>query len=267
MPDSSTPLAARDRFVLVTGASRGIGAEIARCAAADGRSLIVSARSRDALDELADELRAAHDARVEVVTADLATTGGAAALADEIAAAGHTVDVLVNNAGFGLNGAFCEQPIDELEQMAVLNMVAPLVLARRLLPAMVEAGRGGVLNVASVAAFQPGAGMATYHATKAFVLSWSRAVRLELAGTGVSCTALCPGPVPTGFGERAGVTQRPGETLVHVSAADAARAGWRAFTRGDAQVVPGAASKLMVSFSRMLPVGVVERVTQRVWRT
>src|SRR5438477_8802051 len=185
--------------ILVTGASSGIGRELAKCFAADGSRLILLARKRDALQELADELRQAHETQSEIFPADLAAPGTPTRIFEHLKVHGTKVDVLVNNAGFGAQGAFAELPIDRQLEMLQVNVVAVTHLTSLLLPGMIERRRGGVLNVASTAAFQPGPGMSVYYATKAFVLSFSEAITEELAGKGVTVTALCPGPTETNF--------------------------------------------------------------------
>src|SRR3954469_20394085 len=188
---------------LITGASGGIGLELARVFAAHGYDLVLVARSGGKLEELAAELRTGHGIAARVIAKDLARPESPEDLARELEAAGVTVDVLINNAGFATFGPFVAADLHaELEELQ-LNVVTLTHLTKKLLPGMVARRRGGVLNVASTAAFQPGPFMAIYYATKAYVLSFSEALAEELAGTGVSVTALCPGPTATGFQQRA----------------------------------------------------------------
>lgn len=187
------------RLALVTGASSGIGADLARVLAAQGHDLVVVARNKHRLQDLSREL-ARHKGAVHIEIEDLALPGAAARLAERVRAAGHNVDVLVNNAGFGLAGAFHQSSPAELSGMIAVNVTALTELSREFLPGMVERRHGGILNVASLAAFQPGPLMAAY------ALSFSEALWEECRGTGVTVTALCPGPVETRFAERAAMT-------------------------------------------------------------
>src|SRR6266403_224316 len=190
---------------LVTGASSGIGRELAKCFAADGCRLILVARKRNALNSLADELRKLHQTQSEVFTADLARPDAASRIFQHTEANGTKIDVLVNNAGFGAQGRFAELPVERQLEMLQVNITALTQLTRLFLPGMIARRRGGVLNVASTASFQPGPGMAVYYATKAYVLSFSEAVAEELRHSGVTVTALCPGPTRTDFAATADV--------------------------------------------------------------
>ncbi|HEX8803779.1 MAG TPA: SDR family oxidoreductase, partial [Acidimicrobiales bacterium] len=200
------PSPAADRTCLVTGASAGIGVEIARLLAQRGLGVTLVARRQERLRALADELTGAHGVRAEVVAADLADPGSRAAIAPTVAERGLTVDVLVNNAGVGTMGPVHRSSAPREVAAVRLDVEAVVDLCTTLVPGMVERRRGAVLNVASTAAFQPLPGQATYAAAKAFVLSFSEALATELAGTGVTVTALCPGPVDTDFAESAGLS-------------------------------------------------------------
>ena len=178
--------------VLVTGASSGIGRELAKCFAADGCRLILLARRRQALQALADELRRAHQTQSEVLTADLSQPDTPSRVFRHTEANGTKVDVLVNNAGFGAQGHFAELPVEQQLGMLRVNISAVTHLTRLFLPGMIERHRGGILNVASTAGFQPGPRMAVYFATKAYVVSFSEAIAEELAGMGVTVTASLP---------------------------------------------------------------------------
>jgi short-subunit dehydrogenase len=249
--------------VLITGASSGIGLELAKRFAADGCRLVLVARNRQALHSLADELRQAHGVEARVLTADLALPETPARLFSELHAAGTTVDVLVNNAGFGAHGQFATLPLQPQVEMVQVNVMVLINLAKLFLPGMVKRGRGGVLNVGSTAGFQPGPGMAVYYATKAFVLSFSEAIAEELAGTGVTVTALCPGPTATNF---AAVAKFQGEGLLTkgtMSAEAVARAGHRAFRRGRVVVVAGLRNRLLVFVVRLVPRFVVRKIVKR----
>jgi len=194
---------AAGQTALVTGASSGIGLELARLFAAGGYGLVLVARSGGKLEELANELRNRHGVDVRVMAIDLARPESSEELVRELEQAGVAVDVLVNNAGFATFGPFAETHLRaELEELQ-LNVVTLTHLTKKLLPGMLARRRGGVLNVASTAAFQPGPLMAVYYASKAYVLSFTEALAEELRGTGVTISALCPGPTVTGFQKRA----------------------------------------------------------------
>lgn len=190
---------------MITGASSGIGKETARLLARRGDRLILLARRRPLLEALATELAQQHQAQVEILVADLALPGAAQKVVDILTARGEVVDVLVNNAGFGLLGQHAALPVQHQLEMVQVNVTALVELTRLLLPAMMQRRRGGVINVASTAAFQAGPGMAVYYATKAFVLSYTEALHEELKDTGLQVTCLCPGPTDTGFVEVAGM--------------------------------------------------------------
>ncbi|HEX6144601.1 MAG TPA: SDR family oxidoreductase [Geminicoccaceae bacterium] len=246
--------------VLVTGASAGIGAELARCFARDGAGLVLVARRADRLRALADELRTRHRTEVTVLPADLAEQGAGQRIAADLAERGIGIDVLVNNAGFGGRGRLVElDPARQLDMVQV-NVAALVDLSLRLLPAMVARGRGGILNVGSQAGFLPGPRMAVYYATKAFVLSFTEALAEELRGTGVTATVLAPGPVATEFADIAGMND---SKVLRLRAADAARialAGHRAFRRGDVIVIPELAGRLGVAALRLAPRSLVRRM-------
>jgi len=247
---------------LITGASSGIGAELARAFARRDHDLILSARDEDRLQRLADELRDAHGREVAVLPVDLADPDGPAALQDRLDAGGHQVDVLVNNAGAGNHGRFDRIPAEaDLDQLR-LNALATTALAKALLPGMVTRGHGGVLNVASTAAFQPGPGMAVYYASKAYLLHLSEALSEEMRGTGVTVTALCPGPTESAFQDRAGMggTRLERQRGVYMDAATVAEAGVRAFQRGQRVYVPGTLNRLGTRAGRLLPHAWTSRV-------
>lgn len=231
----------RNRTALITGASSGIGYEFARLLARDHFDLILVARSGDRLATIAEELSAADGISVRVIASDLGRPGAAEALFAELD--GTAVDVLVNNAGFGLKGAVAELSPEAQEEMVQLNVLALTALTRLFLPGMLERRQGGILNVASTAAFQPGPLMAVYYASKAYVLSFTEALANEVHGSGVTVTALCPGPTVTGFADRAGTT---GSRLFRgptMDAASVAAAGYAALKRGKAMVIPGAGTR------------------------
>ena len=249
--------------VLVTGASSGIGLELARCFAGDGCRLVLVARKGNALEELATELRKAHKIQAQVVTADLSQPDAANRLLAHLQHAGRKVDVLVNNAGFGAQGKFAELPLGRQLEMLQVNIASLTHLTGLLLPGMIERRRGGVLNVASTAAFQPGPGMGVYYATKAYVLSFTEALAEEVAGTGVTVTAVCPGPTATNFGTVANMHLRGALKHFRMSAEAVARLGHRAFRRGRVVVVTGFRNQVLAFLVRLFPRAFVRKVTRR----
>lgn len=256
--DSGAP-----EMVLVTGASSGIGRALARCFAADGSRLLLAARREAELESLADELRAEYGIEVEVVPADLGTAAGVDGLLESLAGRALSPDILVNNAGFGARGAFAEMDARRIEGMLAVNVEAVTRLARALLPAMRRRGRGGILNVASTAAFQPGPWMAVYYATKAYVLSLSEALHEECRGDGVHVTALCPGATDTGFAEEADMTDTPLFRLGAMDVATVARAGYAGLRAGRAVVVPGLRNRIGAASVRFTPRALVRRLVAR----
>ena len=249
--------------VLVTGASSGIGADLARVFAREGHDVVLVARSRDRLEQLACELRDAHGAGVWVAPTDLGAPGAARALHDRVVGEGVRVDVLVNDAGFGMRGRFAElDPARQLEMIQV-NLVALTELTRLFVPKMVERGAGRILNVASTGAFQPGPLMAVYCATKAYVLSLSEALSDELRGSGVTVTCLAPGATETGFGAIAGVTRTRLFRSGAMSSAAVAEAAYAATSRGAALAIPGCRNRLLSASVRLLPIPTAVRVARR----
>lgn len=243
---------------LVTGASVGIGRALARQFAAGGYDLVVVARREERLRELATELDEAHGTDVDVVTMDLSEQGAAADLHEAVTERGHEVDALVNNVGIGAYGDFHDTDLDgELDQVR-LNVELPVHLTKLFLPAMVDRDDGVVLNVASLASFTPGPGLAGYYASKGHLRSWSEAVAEELSETGVTVTALCPGPVDTEFQERAGMTESTVGSTYMATPESVARAGYRGAKRGRVVVIPGLASKVLYLLARLSP-----RILQR----
>jgi hypothetical protein len=240
---------------LITGASSGIGRELARLFARDHYDLVLVARSVDKLDRLGAELAREHGIRSRTIGADLASPDAPGAIVETLQQAAVTVDVLVNNAGYGTFGPFATTELrTELDLLAV-NVVALTHLTKLLLPGMLARRTGRILNVASTAAFQPGPFMAVYYASKAYVLSFSEALAEELSGSGVSVTTLGPGPTPTGFQARArleGVPFATANPLV-VDAATVARAGYRGLMQGRRLVVPGLGNKLLMQAVRFTP--------------
>jgi short-subunit dehydrogenase len=257
-----------DSTALVTGASAGIGAEIARRLAARGHGVTLVARREDRLGALAEELAAAHDVRAEAIAADLADPGSRDALAAKLDELGLTVEVLVNNAGYGGFGQFAQQKREREIGMIRLNVEALVDLEARFLPGMVERGRGAVINLASTASFQPIPDNATYAATKAFVLSHGEAIHEELRGTGVTLTTVCPGPVKTEFAEVAGIGGAEARTpeFVWLTPEQVAEAAVEGAEDGSRVVVPGLLNRAGSILGRHSPRGIALPLTKNVWR-
>lgn len=252
----------RNRWALVTGASSGIGESFARALAARGANLVLTARRADLLAALAADLASTHGVRAEAVPEDLAEPGAPARVWERAATLG-PVHLLVNNAGFGLQGRFDALSRERQREMVELNCGALLQLAHLALPGMRSRGEGGIVNVASIAGFQPIPGFATYAASKAFVVSLSGALHAENREAGVRIVALCPGPVPTGFQEVAGTSRRMG-ALGMMSPEAVVAATLRALERGRPTVVPGLANRVGSALGRLLPLGVATRIAGRV---
>ena len=250
------------RTVLVTGASSGIGEAMARQLALRKARLVLTARSEDKLHALAAEFKRL-GADAAVYPHDLAQPGAARALWERLDE-GHRPDVLINNAGFGILGRVVTNGPEEIEQMMALNATNLAVLSRLALPEMLRRGFGGILNVASMAAFTPAPYFAVYSASKAFVLSFSEALHAECEGTGVAVTCLCPGITRTGFGDRADMDAaffRKGESAERV-----AETGLDALLRGDRTVVSGTQNKVLASAARLAPTGLKLSVSRRLMR-
>jgi short-subunit dehydrogenase len=252
---------------LITGASSGIGAELARGLAERGLGVTLTARREERLRDLADELVEAHGVHAEVVAADVSDEAGRAHLQAEIADRGLDVEVLVNNAGFGSGGAFVELDGEREASMVRTNVEAVVALCAAYVPGMTGRGRGAVLNVASLIAFQPVPFQATYGASKAFVLSFTEALHEELSDTGVTATAVCPGPVRTEFGEMGGFggadERIPGP--LWLSAEKVARDALAAVERGDRVSVPGPHNRIAALWGQHLPRSILLPLVKSVW--
>ena len=248
MTDQSGTLA------LITGASSGIGRELARIHAAAGGDLVIVARSTDALNALAASLRDKHDIQVHVLTLDLTESGAISKLKDHCTNQGLTVDYLINNAGFGGIGEFYKQDFSMLRDMMRLNMEALTESCYAFLPDMVQCGSGRILNVSSTASLMPGPMQAVYFATKAYVTSFSNAIASELEHTGVTVTALLPGATETGFGARSGMDKTDLFSST-ASAFDVAQAGYQAMLDGKLDVLAGltTAQKIMIKAAPLTP--------------
>ncbi|MFG0330054.1 MAG: SDR family NAD(P)-dependent oxidoreductase [Phycisphaerales bacterium] len=250
---------------LVTGASRGLGRELARLFAADGHDLVITARDESDLNGLAVELQQEHGSQVFVMPVDLAATTGAEELVDWIERERVTIEWLVNNAGFGTYGPFVETDLDDTLAMLRLNIIALTELTRRLVPGMIERGAGGVMNVASTAAFQPGPLMAGYYASKAFVLHFTEALAEELRDTPLRVSAFCPGPTETDFQRRAKMQKsKLVEGRGMMDAAKAARIGYDGLMNGRRVVVPGAMNRMMAQSNRFAPRRLVTKIVRRI---
>ena len=262
LPDPSPSGAA-----LVTGASSGIGTAIARELASRGHAVTLVARREERLRSLATELTAEFDADAAAIACDLGDPAERERLAGLLAGTGRSVEILVNNAGFGSRGDFISNDRERMLEMVRVNVEAVVDLTSRFLPGMVERGRGAVINIASVAAFQPLPGSATYAATKSFVLSFSEAIRTEQRGSGVSVTAVCPGPVKTEFTDAAGMGNVEDETpdLFWMSAEEIAREAVLGAERDKRVVVPGALNQAQSIFGQHLPRSLLLPLAERIW--
>lgn len=252
-------------IALVTGASSGIGLELARVLAREGHDLVLVARREPELRALADDLKTRYGADSTVVAADLSVSQGARDVYDAVSAAGLPIEVLVNSAGLGGHGRFSETDAATEQRTLAVNVVALTDMTKLFLPAMANRGSGRVLNVASTAGFQPGPFMAVYYASKAYVLSFTEALAEELKGTGVTATALCPGVVPTGFQDAAEMSddlpllKSPGAK----SAEFVAQAAYDGMMRGRRIVIPGALNKIGVQSLRVSPRRAVVSLVRR----
>jgi len=251
---------------LVTGASSGIGAEVARLLASRGHGVTLVARRTERLDQLAGELRDSYDVRAETLGYDLCDAGPRERMLAELADRGLTVEVLVNNAGFGSGGRFHKLDQEREVEMVRLNVEGVVALCGRFVPPMVARGQGAVLNVASTAAFQPLPRQATYSATKAFVLAFTDALHADLAGTGVTATALCPGPVKTEFAEVAGIDEAAAglPSLFWAEADSVAEAAVRGLERGRRVVVPGVLNRAGAFGGQHVPRSLLLRLGSKV---
>jgi short-subunit dehydrogenase len=252
------------RTVLITGASGGIGEATARQLARDGATLLLTARSEDRLQRLADEFRGL-GAEAHVFAQDLGVPGAAEALYDRVTEAGHEVDVLINNAGFGKLGVFEDFPPEVYETMITLNVTNLVGLTRRFLPAMTRRGVGGILNVASTAGFQPVPHFAVYAATKAFVLSFTQALHAEVEGTGVAVTCLSPGPTSTGFFDAAEMDGVPGGRPA-ATPEKVARLGLDALLKNERSTIVGALNTLTALATRFAPTKLVLEAGKRMMK-
>lgn len=255
MPDRKT--------ALITGASFGIGLELARIFARENHNLVLVARSADKLRQLASELEKAHGTRSLILAVDLTEPGASAYVLDHTTRADVVVDVLVNNAGFGQYGLFAESDLEECLRQIQLNVTTLTHLTRLYLPGMIERKRGGILNVASTAAFQAGPLMAVYFATKAYVLHFSEALANELNGTGLTVTCLCPGATTTEFHKRAHASEMRMLRMGSMDARTVAEDGYRALMAGKPVVISGFKNWLVAQSVRFAPRRLVTAIARK----
>jgi uncharacterized protein len=242
------------KFALITGASSGIGYDLCPLFAADKYDLVIVARNKNKLEEIAGRLTRQYQVKVVPIAADLSIADSADLLYAEMKTRSLEIEILVNNAGFGLLGEFAGADYSRLNQMMTLNMITLTKLTRLMVPEMLNRGSGKIMNVASTAGFQPGPLMAVYYASKAYVLSLSEALANELEGTGVTVTAFCPGPTATLFQEVAGAKNTALFNKPNLmESAKAALIGYRGMLNGKSLVIPGFRNKLLVQIERFLP--------------
>ncbi len=253
--------------VLITGASSGIGLELAKLFAADRSDLVLVARRKDLLENLAGEIGQEYGVSVRVLAKDLADPTAPVAIFDELAADGVQVDVLVNNAGFGAVGDFVQLPIQRQMDMLQVNVTTLTHLAGLFLPPMVERGCGGILNVGSTAGFQPGPYMAVYYATKAYVLSFTEALAEEMEGKGIHVTCLAPGATNTGFAGEAKMLDSPLFRVGSMDVRPVAEAGYRGFRTGKLIVVTGLKNRMGAAAVRFVPRRIVRKIAARLNRS
>lgn len=252
--------------VLITGASSGIGLHLAHRFAAHGHPVCLVAPDANELDAVAADIRKAHGVEVMPVAADLEKKEAFAELDTVTRLAGWSIDILVNNAGHGFRGRYAEVPLSTHLSVLRLNVEAAMRATSCFLPRMVKNRRGRVLNTASIAGFEPGPGMAVYHASKAFILSWSEALATELEGSGVTVTALCPGPTDTDFFPKGDLQQSFAFQKANLmDPEDVAHAGYEAVMAGERVVVPGAANKALVFSRRFMSEHLQSRMNEKMY--
>jgi uncharacterized protein len=241
-------------IVLITGASNGIGLELAKIFAQEKHDLALVARSYDKLKQIAENLQQTYGVQVNYYVKDLAVSSTPEEIYEILQCEGGNVDILVNNAGFGWRGEFVKMNVADALEMIQVNMTSLTHLTQLFLPGMIERRRGKIMNVASTAAFQPGPLMATYYASKAYVLNFSMALNEELRGTGVTVTAFCPGPTATGFGNRAGfINEKIFGDHFSMKASIVALNGYKGLMKGRPLVISGWRNWLGTQLVRFLP--------------
>ena len=250
MTDESAP----GRFALITGASGGIGEAFVNLLASEGYEIMIVARNADQLNRVAGLATARYEAHIIPITLDLSRHDAGDMIAREMSARDFSPDVIINNAGFGKLGKAAEIARIDQVNMVDLNVRCLTDLTLRFLPDMLARGRGGVLNVASLAGFMPGPYMATYYATKNYAITFSQALASELKGTGVTVSALCPGPVLTGFQGRAGMENSWLTKIMRPMPVEAvAEAGWEGFKRSERIIIPGTLNRIAVPLTKIVP--------------
>jgi len=247
--------------VLITGASGGIGYEFAKLLARDHFNLVLVARSEDKLTQVANELRP-HGILVKTIPLDLSSPSAPKSLFEQLQRENIAIDILINNAGFGAYGEFAKMPESKVLGQIDLNIRALTELTRLFLPAMIARKNGRIMNVASVAGFQPGPLMAVYYATKAYVISFSEAIANEVQGSGVTVTCFCPGATHTGFARRAGIEESRLFSLGAMSAERVARDGYRALMKGQTLAISGTHNWLIAQSTRFAPRKMVTAVSR-----
>lgn len=247
---------------LITGASSGIGWELAKLFAADKSDLVLVARRKERLDALAEELKDEFGVDVYVLPKDLSDPEAPKEIFEELKAAGIDVDVVVNNAGFGLRGPFANIDMDGQIDMVQVNVVALTHLTRLFLPGIIERGRGGILNVGSLAGFQPGPNLAVYYATKAYVLSLTEAISEEITNPNIKISCLAPGPVKTEFGEKSALDDSLLFKMSLMDVGPVVREGYEGFRQGKVIVLPGIKQKLIPLFLRFTPRFLVRKIVK-----
>ena len=255
-------------IALITGASSGIGLELAKLFARESHDLALVARSHDKLKNIAEDLQQTYGVQVKYYTKDLSISSTPEEIFEVLQSEGGNIDVLVNNAGFGWRGEFAHMELTDALEMIQVNFTTLTHLTRLFLPGMIERRRGKILNVASTAAFQPGPMMATYYASKAYVLSFSEALSEELRGTGVMVTAFCPGPTATGFGQRAGfANEKIFGGMLSMDPHTVALDGYKGLMKGKPLVISGwknwLGAQLVRFIPRPLPARLVKKVQQK----
>ncbi len=251
-------------LALITGASSGIGYELAKLFAADRFDLVLVARRETKLKQFAEELRAQHGIAVKVLAKDLSGAAAPKEIFEELRDT--PISILVNNAGFGWHGAFAKEELQNSLDMMHVNMDALVELTHRFLPQMLTCHEGRILNVASTAAFQPGPFSAIYYATKAFDFSFSCALAEELSGTGITVTTLCPGGTYTEFHVRAGGKRHISRRLPMMEAKEVAKAGYRGLMQGRRIVIPGAVNQITSTFAKWMPTRFITKVVRKINR-
>jgi short-subunit dehydrogenase len=248
------------KTALITGSSGGLGLEFAKLAAADGYNLVLVARRQEVLEQLAAALRTDFGIQAFVLAIDLSQPGAAIQVCQFLASKQLQIDLLVNNAGFAIYGKLIETDLDQEQDLLRLNVMTLTELTKLLLPHMVQQKWGRILNVASVAAFLPGPLMATYYASKAYVLSFSQAINQEVQGTGVTVTTLCPGPIQTGFASRAQLRNSRAFYRQSMDVATVALSGYQAMQAGKSLAIPGWKNKMFTQITRIVPYAMLARL-------